>query len=281
MELKDLGQQLSNTEGLRASLQMTYKDQMKNINPMEENVEVDLTAGDFISGENCIIWSGPPTLDLAISNQDMRMLKSVGLATNVSIQQANMFIPWEEFGQSYDRFLPTKTSVGLSISRVRSNHNSFSYAAYRWFIDLVNRSSLTEKALGIGDSSSKDRLEFISYPTFIQERVVNSKDKGKQAFDIANRHWENIRSEFFLFPFGLMIAELDHWMNVVTCFYFENCKITNASKLLNDNPLSLENIQILCQNKEPAIGINLPNIQKKIFKMKDEIGDALKQIKTV
>lgn len=249
------------------------KDDIKTSNPYETNREVNLTSGDFVTGEKCLLFSGPPTLDLAVRNLDFNVIKSIGLVLNASVQQSTQFVPWDELGIGYTSFIANKTNVNLSLGRARTNHNSFNYACYRWLIDLSRRSTLADKLIntGTGARQTKSRFDFLSYPGYVQEKPVG-KD-GATSEDVSNKHWDNIRSEFMLFPFGLYMIEMDDWLNVVSGLYFENCVIPVNMRNIGESPLILESINIMCRNVEPAIGLTTPNIKKYAMKIKEEFGN--------
>jgi len=274
-----------NSSGRRADPLLTEvvedKDNLSYFDPYNKSVEVDLSAGDFISGETVLLMSGPPTLDMALNILigtktrvgNPNALKTIGLTVNANIQDSKQYSTWDEQGFSGYRAVPNKTSTNLTLQRVRSNHNSLMYACYRWLIAAMqtNQSGGVEQInhMLFGSPSS---LVFQSYPGFVA--TINN---GKTV--LADRHYDNLMSEFFLFPFGVLSLELDHYMNIVTAFYFENCKAVTLSRTISESPLIVEGVQIQATKKLPALGLNFPGIQKKIFEIKDTIEEGFKSIK--
>jgi hypothetical protein len=239
------------------------RDKISDIDPYNQNVEFDLTAGDFVTGDTLIIMSGPPTLDMAINTILRNTTKPIGLVINASIQTSKMSVPWDELSSNTMGTVPVKVIHNLSLSRIRSNQNSLNYALYRWLVaELQSKTNIDHLLYG-----SEDAFKFLSYPGFVAEKTL----RNNQRYVAADKHYDNLGSEFFCFPFGLFTIELDQYMNLVTAMYFENCSISGNQRTISEQPLVVEGVQIQAKTIKPAFGFDFNEIQKYAFSIKDDL----------
>lgn len=249
------------------------RDKISDIDPYNQHVEFDTTAGDFVSGETVILMSGPPTLDMAVNTIKENTTKPIGLVINASIQSSKMSGAWEELSFKNTRKYPVRMNHTLSMNRVRGNKNSFNYSLYRWLVARLQSKSNVDHLL----FGSKDSYKYLSYPGFVAEKKL----RNNQKYVTADKHYDNLGSEFFLFPFGVFSIELDQYMNLVTALYFENCSIGVTGRSVSEQPLILEGVQIQATDVKPAFGFNFDEIQKYVFESKEILQQGFDSISSL
>lgn len=90
-----------------------------------ENKETMLN-GSYLSGESALIVSGPPTLDSDLAN-----LIPIGLTQQAQLSQNKDLNQIFEIGGRVPFFIPGRTQIRASLSRVLFHGPSLMYALYR------------------------------------------------------------------------------------------------------------------------------------------------------
>lgn len=244
-------------------------DSLSFLDPDNRYPEIDLTINDFINYQTCLLFSGPTRLVEAIKNQEM--IKPAGLCINFSLQSEKQYTIWVELNSDEERHIPGRTRSSFQLGRVLSNHNSLLYAMYRWLtVALLTKEKQQNSNLGLSQV-----LPFIDAPGFATRQADSSYPADSaQAFNHnrANRHFNNLYSPMFHFPFGFLVVKLDGFMKMVDAIYIENCKIRIQNETIDQNPFILENAAVLCSKVKAANGLTIKTVQKGTYKLFTEQG---------
>ena len=219
-----------------------------------DSVEMDLIANDMVVVENCLIFSAPPLQQMAILNQDL--VKVVGACIGLSYSQQRSEIGWDELNNKNTGSVPDKFSYGIQLSRLESNHNSVLYTLYRWLTLVILRSQGKDPVLSpFYGTSNSTQWVFNENPGYVTDRTspfYSQNDAEAYNKNLSVRHFNNLASDYFNVPFGLVILDRDAGYNTVGAIYAENCKVLNLGKSYGD-PVVTEGVSIRCKRMIPVV----------------------------
>jgi hypothetical protein len=259
-------------EGTRKEIDTTldvFDNLSKTISsPLEEHPEVDLCAGDFITSETCLIFSGPPLQDMALKNPDL--VKLVGLCINFSLNLNKRHSPWEELGVKDGGMVPGRPEYTIEISRLVSAHNNILYTFYKWLTALMlakkNKGGSKEPIFATVTSEDKllqTQISAAASKVFIFEEnpgfftlqsspAGSANDAGLYNKNRSTDQYVGLGSEFFNAPFGIFVSELDGFGNVSANYYCENCKFLTYGKSYGESPTIIESIGVRSKRVLPG-----------------------------
>lgn len=243
--------------------ELLYDDQIlegfNNINTLNKNLEFATHASDFVNSDTYILFSGPPTLEMAINNPER--IKALGLVYGLTINSSKQVSSLTEMGSLSVKKIHGRVINGLSLQRVLCSKNNFIYGAYRWFSEFLSKDSQgkynVEASLTILNNSltGKNSGNQRGYRNSPGINMTLSDKKGN--IKNFNKHFNNLTSSLTLLNFGIMAAELDQDNEISDLYYFEECSILNKNLGVNVSPILMNNIQIDAEYLVPVSDIDI------------------------
>lgn len=231
-----------NLQQLVSGLLPAGRIDLSNLDIVNQPV-TEITPGEFISGENIFVFAGPPLLEQAVRSQDY--LLPVGTCTVLNLQEQKQYLSWEEFGYKYTRHVPNKIAYAFSINKINTTQGDILHSFYAWAVKFMA-------------DAKRNTAVFTDAPGMAM---------GADSTDITRyNQFTNFGSEFFNSPFGILLAVVNNYYDLVKAQYIECCKFPARSTLFQAGGPGLEEAgQILCTRVRPAVGIRLGTKAKKPF----------------
>lgn len=189
---------------------------------VDDEVLQGASGRDYVGAESVVIAAGPASL--TTPGFDWKNIKPIGVVQNITLGQSRQLQQLFEIGSRESYFIPGKTFVNASFSRVLVNGPNLLKSFYNWY----STSDVIEISPG-GD------LPGAPYPTA--------------------QFYINLASEIFSRPIGLLIYMQDTEKDY-SASYLENCYIqSHQMNISAQQSLILENVQIRASKVVPISSI--------------------------
>lgn len=225
----------------------------QNIDPGNSFSEVDLSSNHFVTSNLVYLFSGPPKHKMSLANPTL--LKPVGFCNGLNISANKMWQPWMELGVKEIKHIPTRTQLSLNVNRLLSSHNNILQAFYKWLIISMYRLK-DGKTPDLQRKNIQADFNFRSAPNYaIKNREASKSADGRKILrqPFLSNNFNNLSSEFFNSPFGLLVVELDNFNHIAGAAYLENVKIETHGKQYTAQSAALfENVSCRFSSLEPA-----------------------------
>ena len=217
---------------------------------LETHVQPDetTTGSNFLSGESVALVSGPADLEngVIISSD----LVPVGMVQNAQVSQGKQIQQLFEIGSRKPFFVPGRTQVQASISRILFDGPSLFYVLYR---STTEGASSVPSPSEFGSTATDEIINPTNpYPEdgSIQDRLETDGDI--QSYANPGRFWSNLRSEIFNKPMGLGFVMFDMEGDPYGGLYLEQAYIRNHNMSVSaQQTILLENVSIIASQVRP------------------------------
>lgn len=219
---------------------------------LETHVQPDemTDAANFLSGESVVLVSGPTTLENAavISSE----LTPIGLVQNARISQGKQVQQLFEIGSRKPFFVPGRTQINGSISRILFDGPSLFYVLYR---NSDGSLGTVPQATSFGVGSDNEVVNPTDpYPDdgVVSDRIQDPDGGDIQSYASPGRFWSNLRSEIFNRPLGLGFVLFDMEGDPYGGMYLEGVYINNHNlQVSSQQTILLENVSLIATQVRP------------------------------
>jgi len=170
---------------------------------------------DYIGAESVVIAAGPASISSQGDGDFWQKLFPIGIIQNASIAQSRQLQQLFEIGSFESYFIPGKTFVNCSFSRVLIHGPNLLKAFYKWHVEDGNGS--VEEDVDIGDAANEPGSHF----------------------------YINLASRLFAKPLGLLLYMQDTEKDDYSSSYIENAFIQSHQMSVSaQQTLIMENVQV-------------------------------------
>ena len=210
--------------------------------PYETHMQAGLKDGNFANGQFVYVAAGPPHLENLSGPTKLGgqgLVHPIGLCQNLAVSHNRVFSRIFEIGGERSYFIPGRTVGQLTMSRVYFHGPTLLRALYAYYHDEIN----IEPLLGDASNFALDNL----YP-WLASKIKDSSDGPVTTGSMYkvqippgwNNFWNNLASDVFQYPFGLMFMVRDsNQQNIGGC-YVEQCYVPTHTMALDSQGLIIQ-----------------------------------------
>ena len=203
-----------------------------NWNWQGENVQTEVTQGEYVSAESTLLLAGPSRLSMLSVDSDVldttNSLLPIGLIQNMNVSQQRQLNKIFEVGSKRSYFVPGRLFGNFQVGRIMFYGPSLlrmMYALAPFGDDALGNFG---NDLNTDPDSSGNLLS--SLPAydglFPNQELQNAPGFGGTADETTNRDlFLNLNSELFNVPFGLCMVMKDTRDRPYGAFYMEDCML--------------------------------------------------------
>lgn len=181
-----------------------FSTSLADLDYFNKPIEFDDDPNNVATGENIIVLSGPPVLQLSYTDASksnakdksiVSFLSLMGAVQALTINTGKQVIPFRELGSKITRQVSGPTQYSGSIASVLTKTNNLKYKLYKWLFKAY-----------------PDGINFVRTPGGL----------GKFA-----KHFVGLESDLYAIPFGLLVMVGAASGEIIQSQYLEKCHVIN------------------------------------------------------